>query len=203
MGKGKSRMKPEEFLQVLHMAEQLKQTPRHCWTSDGSRETVAAHSWRTALAAWFLQDVFPEVEISRVIVMCLIHDLGETFTGDIPAFEKTAADGQKEERCLLAWVDGLPSPYDGYLRDLYREMEAQETAEAKLYRALDKLEALVQHNESDTATWLPLEYQLNRTYGNEQVAWSPYLQQLRQLLLAETEQKIAEAKQLGFAPADV
>lgn len=196
-------MKPETFLEIMHMAEQLKQTPRHCWTSGGTRETVAAHSWRLALAAWFLQDAFPEVEINRVVVMCLIHDLGESFTGDIPSFEKTAADEKTEADCLTQWVSGLPSPYNEKLRALYREMEAQKTPEAKLYRALDKLEALLQHNESDTSTWLPLEYQLNRTYGNEQVAWSPYLRELRQLLLDETEQKIVEAKRRGIAPAGV
>lgn len=48
---------------------------------------------------------------------------------------------------------------------LYREMIALETPEAKLYKAMDKLEAIVQHNESDIATWEPHEYQLNMTYG--------------------------------------
>ena len=52
------------------------------------------------------------------------------------------------------------------MADLYKEMEAQETKEAKLYKALDKLEALIQHNESPIDTWSENEYELNKTYWN-------------------------------------
>ena len=58
-------------------------------------------------------------------------------------------------------------------------MEALETKEAKLYKALDKLEALISHNESDISTWLPLEYDLQFTYGKENMEFSPYLKELR------------------------
>ena len=69
-----------------------------------------------------------------------------------------------------------------------------ETGEAKLYKALDKLEAVDQHNLSDLSTWIPLEYELNLTYGNEQVAHSPYLQRLRAAILEETVQKVKNKK---------
>ena len=54
-------------------------------------------------------------------------------------------------------------------------MKEETTTEARLYRAIDKLEAVIQHNESDLSTWLPLEYSLNQTYGQENVVFSPYL----------------------------
>lgn len=187
-------MKPEELLSVLHTANRLKDTTRHCWTPGNRHESVADHSWRLALAAFFLRDEFPDTDMDKVIKMCLIHDLGECFTGDIPTFRKTAADEADEERQLLAWVDTLPAPYDAEMRALYREMAALETTEARIYKALDKFEAVIQHNESPIDTWEPREYDLNRTYAQENAAFSPYLTRLRQAIRQETEDKIAAGK---------
>ena len=75
---------------------------------------------------------------------------------------------------------------------LYREMEEQATTEARIYKALDKMEAVIQHNESPISSWAPNEYELNRTYGLDKAAFSPYLTALRQAVLAETEEKIRE-----------
>ena len=72
-------------------------------------------------------------------------------------------------------------------------MDALETDEARLYKALDKLEAVIQHNESDIATWLPREYELNLTYADENVAFSDYLKRLREEVRRETRDKIAAA----------
>ena len=101
-------MEPEKLLEALHTAEKLKDTTRHCYTSKGRHESVAEHSWRIALMAFWLRDEFPQADMDKVIRMCLIHDLGECFTGDIPAFDKTAADEAAEEALLSRWVDSLP-----------------------------------------------------------------------------------------------
>ena len=95
-------MDARELLNALHVAERLKDATRHCYTSGGRHESVAEHSWRLALMAFFLRDEFPEADMDRVVRMCLIHDLGEAFTGDIPTFEKTEADEQREETLLDA-----------------------------------------------------------------------------------------------------
>lgn len=183
-------MQPKELLSALHTAERLKNTTRHCCTSEGRHESVAEHSWRVTLMAYLMRDEFPELDMDKVMQMCLIHDLGECFTGDIPTFEKTDADTAKEDRLLARWVAALPQPYRDEMTALYAEMDALETPEAKLYKALDKLEAVISHNESPLDTWLPLEYDLNLTYGNENVAFSHYLSELRQAIRQETEQKI-------------
>jgi putative hydrolase of HD superfamily len=81
------------------------------------------------------------------------------------------------------------------MRALYDEMAARETGEAKLYKALDNLEAVIQHNESDLATWTENEYTLNLTYGTDKAAFSPYLTELRRLMREDTERKLAEEKQ--------
>ena len=186
-------MEAEKLLQALHVAERLKDTTRHCYTSGGRHESVAEHSWRVTLMAYFVSDEFPELDMYRVIKMCLIHDLGEAFTGDIPTFEKTGSDEQREESLLLSWTASLPEPFAGEMTALYQEMAARETPEAKLYKALDNLEAVIQHNESELSTWLPLEYSLNLTYGNDKVAFSDYLRQLREVVRCETCEKIRAA----------
>ena len=60
-----------------------------------------------------------------------------------------------------------------------------------LIKAIDNFEAVIQHNESPLSTWIPDEYELNRTYGWDKAAFSPYLTALRQEMLEDTEKKIA------------
>ena len=185
-------MEPQALLSALHVAERLKDTTRHCFSSGGRHESVAEHSWRLALMAYWLRDEFPELDMDKVIRMCLIHDLGEAFTGDIPSFDKTAADEDREEALLSAWVRGLPEPFASEMAALYREMAARETPEAKLFKALDNMEAVIQHNESELSTWSENEFSLNLTYGCDKAAWSPILTALRAAVREETETRIEE-----------
>ena len=74
---------------------------------------------------------------------------------------------------------------------LFSEMDALESNESRLYKALDKMEAVIQHNESDLSTWIPLEYELNQTYAVENAAEFPYLKELRELMQEDTRNKIA------------
>lgn len=187
-------MKPEKLLEVLSTAEHLKDAVRHCYTSGGRRESVAEHSWRITLMAYLVSDEFPEADLQKIMKMCLIHDLGEAFTGDIPTFEKTETDSEKEADVLGEWVESLPEPFCKEMAELYEEMEEQQTLEARIYKSLDKLEALIQHNESDIKTWIPLEYDLQMTYGNEQVKFSEYLTQLRNQVREDSVKKIRDAR---------
>ena len=184
-------MNSQEYLEILHVAERLKDTPRHCTTTNRRPESVAEHSWRVSLMAMLLRQEFPDVNIDRVVDMCLIHDLGECFTGDIPTFVKTDLDRSTEDSLLQQWVTALPGGISKYLSELYAEMDQQITVEAKLYKALDKLEALIQHNESPIDTWSENEYELNKTYAFDTVAFSDWLLALRQSILEETLNKIA------------
>lgn len=183
-------MNAREYLEILHVAERLKDTPRHCTTTNGRPESVAEHSWRVSLMASLLRHEFPDLDMDKVVNMCLIHDLGECFTGDIPAFVKTDADRKTEDALLEQWVKSLPEELSADISALYKEMEAQETAEAKLYKALDKLEALIQHNESPLSTWSENEYELNKTYAFETVSFSKWLTALREEILKDTIEKI-------------
>ena len=89
----------------------------------------------------------------------------------------------------------LPEPQRTELKTLFAEMDAQQSAEARLYKALDKMEAVIQHNESDISTWLPLEYELQQSYAQENAAEFPYLAELRAMMLEDTKNKIEQAKE--------
>ena len=119
-------MEARQLLEALHVAERLKDETRHCTTTKGAPENVASHSWRMALMAYFMTDEFPELDMNKVIKMCLIHDLGECFTGDIPTFRKTQADEDREASLLSNWVRSLPDPYASDMTALYAEMDALE-----------------------------------------------------------------------------
>ena len=187
-------MEARKLLDILFVAERLKDTTRHCYTAKGRHESVAEHSWMMTLMTFFMRDEFPDVDMDKVMRMCVIHDLGECFTGDIPTFEKNEAHEQKEEDLLYGWVDSLPEKYAIEMRELYEEMSERKTAEAKIYKAIDGLEAVIQHNISDISTWIPKEYDLNLTYAQDKVEFSEYLKELRQLVREDTLKKIDEAK---------
>ena len=187
-------MKPEELLGFLQLAERLKSVPRHCYTAEGERESVAAHAWRVALLALLLEKEQPDIDMRRVIELALVHDLGEAVTGDIPSFLKTDRDERVESGALSQIAALLPAPEGERLRALFREWEEGSTREARFCRALDKLEAVISHNESPLDTWLSLEYELNMTYANDNVAFSPYLTALREAVRKETEEKVAKGQ---------
>ena len=187
-------MESRKLIDIMILAERLKDTMRHCYTANGRRESVAEHCWMAALMTYFMKDEFPEVDMDKVIHMILIHDLGECFTGDIPVFNKTAEHEEKEKELLYQWVKTLPENLADEMMELYEEMEKQETAEAKIFKAIDGMEAVLQHNISDISTWLPNEYELNQTYVTDKVTFSAYLKEVREELRKDTVKKIEENK---------
>lgn len=188
-------MEPRELIELMKIINQLKDTTRHSWSKAGRVESVAEHVYSMCCAAFLLKDEFVDVDMNHVIELCLFHDLGEAFTGDIPAFHKNQDDEIEEQAQIQNWLMTLPQATRTTLSSLFKEMEEMKSKEAKVYKALDKLDALLMHNEADIATWLPLEYELNLHYGDAQCAWSPYFQTLRAMVKTDTEKKIAEAKE--------
>lgn len=185
-------MEARQLLDALSIAERLKDTTRHCYTKNGRHESVAEHSWMMTLMAFFIKDEFPDVDMDKVIKMCIIHDLGEAFTGDIPTFEKNESHEKAEEELLDNWVNSLPINMANEMSSLYEEMAKRESKEAKVYKAIDSLEALIQHNISDLSTWIPKEYELNKTYAYDKVAFSDYMKELRDAIKEDTLKKLGE-----------
>lgn len=186
-------MNVRKLIKILADAEKLKNNTRHSWTSSGRQESIAEHSWRLSLMAYLVKDEFPDADINKVILMSIFHDMGEAFTGDIPAFYKTESDEFTERQKLQQFLGDLPEPYNEELSALYNEMNEQKTVEAKIFRALDRMEAIIQHNEADISTWLPLEYELNLVYGEKEAEFSEYIKELKQAVNEDTLMKIRHA----------
>ncbi|MBP1545125.1 MAG: HD domain-containing protein [Oscillospiraceae bacterium] len=183
-------MEARALLTALSTAERLKDAVRHCYTKNGRRESVAEHSWMMTLMAYFIKDEFPEADMDKVIRMCIIHDLGEAFTGDIPTFDKTAEDEKNEKVLLHMWINTLPENCRCEMTALFDEMSKRETLEAKIYKAIDSLEALIQHNISDLSTWTKMEKEFNLTYADDKTAFSEYFIKLREEIRNDTLGKL-------------
>lgn len=182
------------LLDFMSLCERLKCNTRHSWTSTGRHESVAEHSWRLCVFAWLMKEQFPELDIERVMMLCLFHDLGEAVTGDVPCFEKGEEDCLKEEYALEAIAEMLPETYCQELKGMFKEISENCTPEARLFHALDKMEAVIQHNEAPVSTWLPLEHELQLTYGTSQAEGFPFTKSLRERIRQDSLNKMAEEK---------
>ena len=188
-------MEARQYIKFLTKIEKLKCNTRHSWSSEGRRESVAEHSWRTAVMAMLCADEYPELDINKVIKMCLIHDFGEAITGDIPSFWKTEQHEAEEELAVTRLLSMLPAEMQQDLQTLFAEMNEMKTPEAKLYKALDNLEGVLSHNEAPISTWIEREYTENLTYGEQNCEWSEWTKQLRQIMREDSVRKIeAEGK---------
>ncbi|MBR6784193.1 MAG: HD domain-containing protein [Clostridia bacterium] len=132
-------MKQTEFIKFLNVIEKLKCNTRHSWTSTGRRESVAEHSWRLAIMAMLCRDEYPSLDIDKVIKMCLIHDLGEAITGDIPSFYKTESHENEEEKAIDKIISMLPAPYNSEFESLFAEMEEKATDEGRCTIVINRL----------------------------------------------------------------
>ena len=150
------------ILDFLRAAEALKTAARSGWTSAGERESVAEHSWRVALMGLVLHPAFPDVDFARLARLCIVHDLGEAIGGDVPAPEQARRGGSKaadERRDLLQLVEPLPALMAAEIVALWDEYEAAVTPEARLAKALDKLETILQHTQGLQSTRFRLPVQ--------------------------------------------
>ena len=185
-------MNQREYINFLNVIEKLKCNTRHSWTSSGRHESVAEHSWRLAVMAMLCADEYPDLNINKVIKMCLIHDFGEAITGDIPAFLKTDENEKDEEKAIESLLALLPVGTKEELSELFDEMKSLTTDEARLYKSLDNIEALISHNEADISTWLAKEYEENLTYGQQNSEWSFWTKELRKEVKQDSIDKISK-----------
>ena len=118
-------MNQREYIKFLNVIEKLKCNTRHSWTSNGRHESVAEHSWRLAVMAMLCADEYPDLDINKVIKMCLIHDFGEALTGDIPAFLKTDEHEKDEEKAIEILLALLPADTKEEISALFEEMQTR------------------------------------------------------------------------------
>lgn len=179
----------EGTLAFLRAAEALKNTHRSAWTSGGLPESVAEHTWRLCLMALVLERELGEIDIARLLKLCIIHDLGEAIGGDIPAIHQTAGtDKSVQERAdLLTLAEPLPPAIRDELVALWDEYDAAETREARVAKALDKLETIMQHNQGRNPP--DFDYVFNLGYGRKFTVGPDVIVAMRKILDRETEQR--------------
>lgn len=161
------KQKIDNYLEFLEKAQKLKNTLRHSWTEDSHRqESVAEHSWHMSLmAVVFSPELVKKVNLTKVLKMISVHDLGEAITGDIPAFSPNHSTKHGEEKEAIKKIAaGLPSVPNKEIVSLYEEYEAKQTAEALFTKMLDVLDVIFQHLIADISTWSEEErtFNLNR-----------------------------------------
>ena len=183
-------MQAREFIDFIDKVEKLKTNTRHSVTADNVPESVAAHSWRLSLMAYLLTNDLPDVDMSKVLKMCIIHDIGEAITGDIPSFHKSVTDEQVEQQAIRDLLASYPNKTMKEMQILFDEMDALETKESKVFKALDKMEAVIQHNEAPIESWIPEEYGYQMSYGVEESKVSPIIEEIRLEVLSDSKQKI-------------
>jgi putative hydrolase of HD superfamily len=181
------------LLQFLREAERLKSVYRTSWTSSGQQESVASHTWRLSLMALVFEPFFPEIDIGRLLKICIVHDLGEAIGGDIPATAQhdQHPKAEQERHDLLLLLEPLPESIKQEILALWDEYEAARSPEARVAKALDKLETILQHNQG--ANPPDFDYAFNLQYGKKFTDMVPLIAAIRSMVDRETEQKAAQA----------
>ncbi len=147
----------EEQLRFIVEVDKVKQIFRQTYLSDATRkENDAEHSWHLALMACLLKEYVKEpVDVAKVIVMVLVHDLVEIDAGDTYAYDPEGAKSKAErEQKAAARIFGLlPKDQGDYFKGLWEEFEAYETPDAKYAHLLDNFQPLLLNDASNGKSW--------------------------------------------------
>jgi putative hydrolases of HD superfamily len=172
----------KSILQFLRLAERLKLEMRHSWLSNGRQESVAEHTWMMALFALLTyRQLKVPINIDKALKMIIIHDLAEVEVGDIPFTEQSERKLNKqalEKAAMRKIYSMLPKEEAEEICSLWYEYEERNTPEAKFIKALDTLEAQIQHNLADLKTWEEIEFELVYTKMDQHCNHDSYLKEL-------------------------
>ncbi len=166
------RMKKQ--LEFLMEIDKVKNVFRQTWLADTNRkENDAEHSWHLAVAAVLLKEyAVEEVDVLKVIIMVLIHDLVEIDAGDTYAYDAKGAESKRAREVAAAdRIFGiLPEDQGGYFRELWEEFEAYESGEARFAHLLDNFQPLLLNHESGGLSWREHQVKKSQIYKrNEKI----------------------------------
>ena len=136
----------------------------------GRNENDAEHAWHMAIMAYLLREYSNEpVDITRVMLMCLIHDVVEIDAGDTYAYDADGLKTQKarEEAAKERLYSMLPEDQKADLTAIFDEFEERKTPEAKFARALDNLQPLLLNNSNDGGDWRNHDVTAEKVYERQ------------------------------------
>ena len=136
----------------------------------GRNENDAEHAWHMAIMAYLLQEYSNEkIDVARVMLMCLIHDVVEIYAGDTYAYDAEGLKTQKarEEAAKERLYSMLPEDQKADLVAIFDEFEERKTPEAKFARALDNLQPLLLNHSNDGGDWKNHDVTAEQVYGRQ------------------------------------
>lgn len=137
----------------------------------GRRENDAEHAWHMAIMAYLLKEYSNEpVDITKVMIMCLIHDIVEIDAGDTYAYDTEGLKTQKarEDAAKERIFSLLPNTQKEELTALFDEFEEARTAESRFAHVMDNLQPLLLNNSNGGADWREHEVYASQVYGRQQ-----------------------------------
>ena len=136
----------------------------------GRNENDAEHSWHMAIMAYLLREYSNEpVDIARVMLMCLIHDVVEIDAGDTYAYDEAslATQQEREDRAKERLFSMLPQDQAAELKGVFEEFEAYETPESKFAHAMDNLQPVILNNSNGGGDWKEHGVTQEQIYGRQ------------------------------------
>lgn len=179
------------MVSFLQATAQLKDTLRSGRTATGRIESTADHSWRLCLMVMLFEKELAGYDLAKLLKLCIVHDLGEAISGDVPAVEQHSDPDRaaRERRDLVT----LCAPLDTDLRDaivaIWDDYACARSPEAVLAKGFDKIETMLQHLVGLNPPGF--DYEFNLGYGRHLTDRHPLLRELRALVDGETRQRLA------------
>ena len=174
MGEERNLERLEKQIRFIVESDKVKNIFRQTYLADaGRRENDAEHSWHIALMAYLLREYAEEaVDVGKVMLMVLIHDLVEIDAGDTYAYDSVGAKTKRDREVAAAdRIFGiLPEDQGTYFRELWEEFEAYETPDAKYAHLLDNFQPLLLNDAADGLSWQEHQVKKSQIYKrNEKI----------------------------------
>ena len=155
---------------ALEIDKEKRITRQTHLSEHGRNETDAEHAWHMAIMAYLLREYAnEEVDITKVMLMCLIHDIVEIDAGDTYAYDSEGLATQKdrEDRAKERIFSLLPEDQKNELISLFDEFEAYETPEAKFAHSMDNFQPLILNNSNEGGDWKEHDVTAAKVYGRQ------------------------------------
>jgi putative hydrolase of HD superfamily len=155
---------------ALEIDKEKRITRQTHLSEHGRNETDAEHAWHMAIMAYLLREYAnEEVDITKVMLMCLIHDIVEIDAGDTYAYdsEGLATQKEREDRAKERIFSLLPEDQKNELISLFDEFEAYETPESKFAHSMDNFQPLILNNSNEGGDWKEHDVTAAKVYGRQ------------------------------------
>ena len=155
---------------ILEIDQEKNITRQTHLSHQGRNENDAEHAWHMAIMAYLLQEYANEkIDIGKVMIMCLIHDIVEIDAGDTYAYDAVGLSSQKEreDKAKERIFSILPEDQKKELMGIFDEFEEYRTPEAKFAHAMDNFQPLLLNDNNDGGDWVEHGVEAKMVYGRQ------------------------------------